>query len=147
MHYRERVYAYELYHQLRVRWPAEWEYSLAGEVDKRGHPLIRGGLLDNAKPDLLIHVPGRMANLAAIEIKPVRADRYPGEDDAFQRDINKLLAFRDVGYTGSFLISFGESLDRMLDSGRVLRGYGVPIDRVELLHHRRPGEPAVAVSW
>lgn len=51
--YRERVYAYELYHQLRVLWP-DWKYSLAGEVDKSGHPVIRGGELDKAKPDLLI---------------------------------------------------------------------------------------------
>jgi hypothetical protein len=39
--YRERVYSYELYHQLRVKWP-HWDYSLGGEVDKRKHPVIHG---------------------------------------------------------------------------------------------------------
>ena len=39
--YRERVYCYELYHQLRSLWPTETEYTLSGEVDKSGHPLIR----------------------------------------------------------------------------------------------------------
>lgn len=37
--YRERVYCYELYHQLRCRWPVDTGYSLAGEVDKKGHHL------------------------------------------------------------------------------------------------------------
>ena len=62
--YRERVYAYELYHQLRARWP-HWPYSLGGEVDKSDHTIVRGGPLDNAKPDLLVHIPGQMTNLAA----------------------------------------------------------------------------------
>ena len=34
--YRERVYAYELYHQLRMRWPDRWPYWLGGE-----HTLVR----------------------------------------------------------------------------------------------------------
>lgn len=38
--YRERVYCYELYHQMRSRWPSPCDYSLNGEVDKRGHPII-----------------------------------------------------------------------------------------------------------
>lgn len=67
--YRERVYAYELYHQLRRRWPP-WRYSLGGEVDKRRHPIIRDGCLKNVKPDLIVHVPRDMNhNLAVIEIK------------------------------------------------------------------------------
>lgn len=33
---RERVYCYELYHQLRCLWPHGCEYALNGEVDKRG---------------------------------------------------------------------------------------------------------------
>lgn len=38
--YRERVYCYELYHQLRLEVPAYLPYSLSGEVDKLGHPLF-----------------------------------------------------------------------------------------------------------
>jgi hypothetical protein len=40
--YRERVYCYELYHQLRVDWNG-FDFSLGGEVDKGGHPLFRRG--------------------------------------------------------------------------------------------------------
>ncbi|MGD8457430.1 MAG: hypothetical protein PVF83_13695, partial [Anaerolineales bacterium] len=38
--YRERVYCYELYHQLRVVTPDGFNYQLDGELDKSGHPLI-----------------------------------------------------------------------------------------------------------
>jgi hypothetical protein len=63
--YRERVYCYELYHQWRSRWSTDW-YSLCGEIDKSGHPVIRS----RAKPDFLVHSPRAMVNLLAIEVKP-----------------------------------------------------------------------------
>lgn len=69
--YRERVYSYELYRQLQLAWPNR-DYSLRGEVDKRKHPVIHGQDLDNAKRDLLVHVPGTMdRNLVVVEIKPL----------------------------------------------------------------------------
>ena len=97
--YRERVYAYELYHQLRSNWPKDWPFSLAGEVDKSGHPLIRGGALDRAKPDLLIHVPGDMNhNLVALEIK-ASATYSRQRAVEYRRGIKKLMAFRSkAGY-------------------------------------------------
>jgi hypothetical protein len=39
--YRERVYCYELYHQIRLLWPGDCPYRLNGEVDKRAHPYFR----------------------------------------------------------------------------------------------------------
>ena len=69
--YRERVYCYELYHQLRSGWPLDSPFRLSGEIDKTGHPLIRDGPLRRVKPDLLVHIPGQMANAVAIEVKPV----------------------------------------------------------------------------
>ena len=38
--YRERVYCYELYHQLRNALGDNFAYKLHGEVDKAGHPII-----------------------------------------------------------------------------------------------------------
>jgi hypothetical protein len=146
-HYRERVYAYELYHQLRSRWP-DWPYSLGGEVDKRGHPLVRGGHLDNAKPDLLVHVPGDMGqNLAVIEIKPLRPDGAPGDREALERDLHKLIAFREIGYDAAFMVVFGESADRVLECGEQLRRVGAKLDLVELYHHQRPEAPAKQIGW
>ena len=66
--YRERVYCYELYHQLRCMLDDCFPYKLSGEVDKNGHPIIRNA----KKPDFIIHKPGDMEyNLVVIEVKPV----------------------------------------------------------------------------
>jgi hypothetical protein len=52
--YRERVYCYELYHQMRLRWPypcaPDFPYWLNGEIDKRGNPKFKKGV-----PDFLVH--------------------------------------------------------------------------------------------
>lgn len=67
--YRERVYCYELYHQLRCVLGDSSLYELNGEVDKAGHPIIQKAL-GAKKPDLIVHVQGKMAkNLAVIEVK------------------------------------------------------------------------------
>jgi hypothetical protein len=143
--YRERVYAYELYHQLRAHWPHDWPYSLGGEIDKTGHPIIRGGYLDAAKPDLLVHVPGRMdRNLAVIEIKPLRPEINPGEQQAMTRDLQKLVAFRNVGYFAAVFLVFGDDVDRVRNYGRQS---GVDLALIELWHHRRPAEPAAMIDW
>jgi len=69
--YRERVYCYELYPQLRVDWNG-FDFSLGGEVDKAGHPLFRAGEYAHAKPHLLVHRPGDLeCNLACVEVKPL----------------------------------------------------------------------------
>ncbi|MGO3244546.1 MAG: hypothetical protein ACTIKU_14865 [Halomonas sp.] len=102
--YRERVYCYELYHQLRSIWPRDCGYSLGGEVDKAGHRLIRGNDLDSAKPDFLVHVPGHMdGNHAVIEVKPVHAT-----NKAIRADIETLRNFRDYAeYERAILYIYG----------------------------------------
>ena len=68
--YRERVYCYELYHQMRTLWPKGSTFRLNGEVDKRAHPILKGLGADHAIPDLLVHRPGTMkGNHAVIEVK------------------------------------------------------------------------------
>jgi hypothetical protein len=132
--YRERVYAYELYHQLRARWP-KWRYSLAGEVDKTGHPLIRGESLDGAKPDLLVHVPGRMdGNLLVVEIKSLPAART-----AIERDFLKLRAFLDVGYRQAIMLTFGGSVDLLGTAVRRSALLAGPQSEIETWHHAKAG--------
>ena len=65
--YRERVYCYELYHQMRRLWPQDCPYRLNGEVDKRAHPYFEVG--GQPKPDLLVHQPGTGENHAVVEVK------------------------------------------------------------------------------
>ncbi|MBI5166376.1 MAG: hypothetical protein HY998_01365 [candidate division NC10 bacterium] len=109
---------------------------------------MRGGDLDKAKPDLLVHVPGEMNhNLAVIEIKPLRPDANPAEAKAIRRDLRKLIAFRGVGYAAAFLIVFGEPIDRVRQYGRRSQEAGIDIGLVELYHHPRPRERARTVHW
>ncbi|MGA7806063.1 hypothetical protein [Bradyrhizobium sp.] len=93
--YRERVYCYELYHQMRLRWPDGCPFKLNGEVDKAGHPILSQLGANYAKPDLLVHGPGDMGmNHAIVEVKSVEA-RFQG----IRKDLKTLSLFRStVGY-------------------------------------------------
>ena len=69
--WRERIYCYELYHQLRTRFTSSSHpYVLHGEVDKRGHKFItdhfHGKLVH---PDFVVHAPGTDSNLVVMEGK------------------------------------------------------------------------------
>lgn len=65
---RERVYCYELYHQMRSLWPKETPFFVNGEVDKHGHAYFhdRPWLI----PDFVVHGPGSGQNYAVLEVKP-----------------------------------------------------------------------------
>ena len=73
---KERVYCYELYHQMRCQmhgsWPECPRIILTGEVDKQGYKVLDRLDIGYPKPDLLIHEPGAMNNLAVIEVKRSR---------------------------------------------------------------------------
>jgi hypothetical protein len=146
--YRERVYAYELYHQLRCIWPA-WPYSLAGEVDKRGHPLVRGADLGNVKPDLLVHVPGVMDhNLVVLEIKAATPSPPASERAAIETDLKKLAAFRrSAQYEAGVLLVFGIEIGRIQEHAAWAVSRGVSLDGVELWHQLEPGVDARRVTW
>jgi len=101
--FRERVYCYELYHQMRKNWPAGCQYFLNGELDKRAHPILRDLGADHAKPDLLVHTPGAMAgNYAIIEVKHSTAA------DGVRKDLQTLDLFvRKVGYQRAIYLIYG----------------------------------------
>lgn len=52
---RERVFAYELYHQIRMI-ENDSELILHGEIDKRGH--VDFPAVEQRNPDFIFHVPG-----------------------------------------------------------------------------------------
>lgn len=149
--YRERVYCYELYHQLRSQWPEHSPYSLSGEVDKGGHRLIRGNGLDNVKPDFLVHVPGTMDhNLLVIEVKPVNA-----RDEGIKKDLETLTAFHDYGhYKRALYLIYGDSntdfhkfRKSVLFFAKKNRKNTINLDAVELWHHEAPGTSAKPIDW
>ena len=144
--YRERVYCYELYHQMRIEWPENSQYTLSGEVDKSGHPLIRDNGLNNTKPDFLIHVPGYMAgNFAIIEVKPNNASR-----GGVIKDLETLTAYRrHAGYERAIYLIYGEgSIDRIIDIIKTAPDDNIKIDVsiIELWFHSTVGEPASRIT-
>jgi hypothetical protein len=109
--YRERVYCYELYHQWRTHWPKGFPFSLSGEIDKSGHPLIR----NRTKPDFLVHIPGQMTNLLIVEVKPKNAVRLEMAEDLvklthFRRDL-KNKDKSPANYYEAYFWLYGISID------------------------------------
>ena len=141
--YRERVYCYELYHQLRRRWPDDCRYRLNGEIDKRGHPYFRED--DWApKPDLLVHVPGSHDNYAVIEVKTANNLR----NQEVLKDIDTLARFtQDVGYVRGIHLVFGASATETLDL--LLHGKADPkaLGRVEFWGQVALGVAAERAVW
>lgn len=101
--YRERVYCYELYHQMRLLWPVAGPYLLNGEVDKRAHPLLKESKASRSKPDLLVHIPGNWeGNFAIIEVKHSLAL------DGIRKDLHTLDVFlRQVDYKKAIYLIYG----------------------------------------
>jgi hypothetical protein len=146
--YRERVYCYELYHQLRSIWPFGVRYSLGGEVDKAGHRLIRKNALDRAKPDLIAHVPGDMeSNLAVVEVKP----RVPQVVE-IASDLRKLAAFRrDAYYASAIYLVYGvpeAKVGKLLVACKEAAGNNdVDLVGIELMVHTAVGKRPKIHPW
>ncbi|MCC8952716.1 methionyl-tRNA formyltransferase-like protein [Bradyrhizobium sp. Pear77] len=138
--YRERVYCYELYHQMRLEWPDDGPFRLNGEVDKAGHPRLGPLGASRYKPDLLVHGPGNMGfNHAVIEVKSMMANAT-----GIKKDLNTLRLFRRVvGYERSISLIYGEPpMDRVIE--RVNNAaVGLPeLPHIEVWVHCGLGEPA-----
>jgi hypothetical protein len=122
--YRERVYCYELYHQLRCLWPSECEYYLNGEIDKAAHPILKQCGADKIKPDFLIHKPGYMSgNYAIIEVKKEDVDRA-----GIKKDLQTLILFLNaVGYERAIYLIYGHSINE----SRLLNIIGSEYNKLE----------------
>lgn len=127
---RERVYCYELYHQLRRIWPPDTPFSLNGEIDKQGHALIQARGARAASPDLLVHIPGSMAdNHAIIEVKLGSARR-----DGMCKDIRTLSEYRSlIGYQRAIYLFYGRLPERLIACAiKLVTNEGDPIAPIEL---------------
>jgi hypothetical protein len=149
--YRERVYCYELYHQLRLVWGNYEGYSLGGEVDKTHHPMMVGPDVQNTKPDLLVHGPGDMdGNLIIVEVKPIIAKK-PG----IRKDLRTLTAFlRHARYHHAIYLIYGsnpQSFHSIVEKANVLREEDVEgridLNAIELFWHREPQQAAEQFQW
>lgn len=138
--FRERVYCYELYHQLRNILGDEFEYKLDGEVDKIGHLFYQE--TGPKKPDLIVHVPGDMdRNLVVIEVKPVTVAARITE---LEEDIKTLKGFLEEGnyYRAIMLVySNGQDLpEKILSKVKSLIKNYEKRGQILLVWHRGPGQ-------
>jgi hypothetical protein len=130
--HRERVYCYELYHQMRLRWPPDCRYRLNGEIDKGGHPYFRNER-GKPKPDLLVHVPGTGDNHAVIEVKSSRA-----KAKEIRKDLRTVSRFANFGYQRATYLVYGA--EAVLERIQACAGkLAVPI---EVWFHSEVGAPA-----
>jgi hypothetical protein len=137
--YRERVYCYELYHQMRLCWPKEGcPFVLNGEVDKSGHRILGprgvGGI-----PDFLVHKPGDMnGNYAIIEVKaPFARDRQ------IEIDLAKLTRFvKDAEYERAICLIYGVEAEQMVERVCEIAGATRDLAPIELWVHQQVGLPA-----
>lgn len=104
--YRERIYCYELYHQIRIRIPNEGEASFFGEYDKSGSKSYDNTMLKGVKPDFSIHIPGDNDNNSiAMEVKSSSAS-----NTAIKIDIKKLVRLVDEqGFRFGIYLIYGEN--------------------------------------
>ncbi len=138
--FRERVYCYELYHQLRCVLGDHYPYKLDGEVDKAGHPKFDRSY----KPDFIIHVPGDFnRNLVIMEVKSIKSIK---DDDVknLKEDIRKIKYFVNRGhYHYSVVLIYGDGTQEKLSEhiiNRARRFIGNYRDRIYLIWHKGPGE-------
>ena len=140
---RERVYCYELYHQMRLQWPAGSEHALHGEIDKAGHKFLQTLGVNRQKPDLLVHGPGGMdQNNTIIEVKNHISERESS------KDLKTLDLFvSNVHYDRGVYLIYGDHEREAVICA--LSGFYAELglkSQIELWLHRRTGEPACLVK-
>ena len=94
---RERVYCYELYHQLRDALRGS-ELTLTGEPDKRGHPDFPA-----INPDFILHTPGHHRDSSAV----VEVECRLGLERLI-KDLRNLKKMKDRGYQTLILLLFAD---------------------------------------
>ena len=132
--YRERVYCYELYHQLRCMLDDSFPYKLNGEVDKSGHPLIRNA----KKPDFIVHQPGNMKhNLVVIEVKSVNVKNRLNE---LRDDFNTLKWFLNKAkYYRAIMLIYG-NINGVLPENIKQEIKNIDDSRIMVLWHSEPNK-------
>jgi hypothetical protein len=130
--YRERVYCYELYHQLRCLLGDKFSYKLNGEVDKSGHPIIRSA----KKPDFIIHQPSDMKhNLVVIEVKPVTVK---DKINKLKEDFGTLKWFlENANYYRAIMLIYGNVNDNLPESIRE-EIKNISDERILIMWHSQP---------
>jgi len=105
---RERVFCYELYHQLRLIIGDSHKLTLNGEIDKRGHKDFKKE--DRKNPDFVFHIPGQHeGNTIILEVK--------GNDDfdGIIKDFETMTSFVSTyHYQAGVFLFYNHSLSELM---------------------------------
>jgi hypothetical protein len=130
---RERVYCYELYHQLRC---LPLNTTVTAEPDKRGNPSFATGRAPN--PDMVFHTPGNDSNNAAvIEVECSPTLRH------LRKDLGTLKIMKEHGYRELILLLFGISAVPWRRIESAARSAQLDLSAVVVLSHPSAGQEAV----
>ncbi len=105
---RERVFCYELYHQIRILLGKDNKITLNGEIDKRGHVDFANG--DKRNPDFVFHIPGtHLGNTVVMEIKGKMVDEI-------MKDFETLLIFTNkYQYQSGVFLLYNHSIKELTE--------------------------------
>lgn len=128
---RERVYCYELFHQLRIALQGS-QLTLTAEPDKGGHPDF-----PRMNPDLILHTPGmHRDNTAVVEVECNVGSKH------LAKDLRNLKRMRDRGYRSLILLIFANQRVPWAKLLRASREVGIGVQEVTVLLHRVAGQAA-----
>lgn len=128
---RERVYCYELFHQLRIALQ-DSQLTLTGEPDKRGRPDF-----PPINPDFILHIPGNHEqNTAAVEVE-CRVDLRH-----LVKDLRNLKIMRGLGYSTLVLLLFSNRSVPWPKLTQAASEADIDIGEIVVLLHRAVGQAA-----
>ncbi len=132
--FKERVYCYELYHQLRLLDCGN-ELLWQCEVDKSRRPEFK-----REKPDFILHVPNSEVNHLVMEVKTSESDSR-----GWKKDVETLIRFLDDHrYKKAYFLIFGgrnPSL-RLQNLGSVNSSRQTSVSKIEVWWHKNSEEEA-----
>lgn len=106
---RERVFCYELYHQMRLVQKNNYEFSIHAEIDKRGNSSFETKHWKN--PDFIFHKPGENSdNIIICEVKGKI------ESKGIKKDFETISTFiKKYNYKVGVFILYGYLLEELKD--------------------------------
>lgn len=127
-------------------------YTLHGEMDKSGNPIIHKEI-GAVKPDFILHEPGTMENnLVVMEVKPLK-NTYRSQPN---KDLDTLTRFLDLGYYRTIHLIYGSLIRSDGGISKIIRTYreymnptrsNVYRGKLLLYWHRDSGEFATIYDW
>lgn len=137
--YLERVYCYELYHQLRLSLSGCFDYIVNGEVNKSHHDIIESDKM----PDFIVHKTNQMKdNLVIIEVKRLHdINLSENSSSGFIKDMETLNLFvNEYNYKKGIQLIFGKNESLKMKKVVDKFEYKTPDNDIDLIWNKEPGE-------